>query len=78
MQGVFFRASTREEAGRLGMSGWARNLPNGDVEVMACGNEASQDTLLEWLRHGPPYADVQSVVGVVADEITPLKGFTIR
>ncbi|MDH3280654.1 MAG: acylphosphatase [Gammaproteobacteria bacterium] len=78
VQGVFFRASTRETAERLGMSGWARNLPNGHVEVVAYGDEAGQEALLEWLQHGPPYAQVESVASGKADDVTPPKGFTIR
>lgn len=58
VQGVFFRASTRTEALRLGLSGYARNLPDGRVEVHAEGDEAAIATLEQWLRHGPPMARV--------------------
>ncbi len=78
VQGVFFRASTRDTAQRLGMSGWVRNLPNGDVEVVACGDDSHHAALLEWLQQGPSHAHVASVVGVVADDVTPPTGFTIR
>lgn len=61
MQGVFFRASTREEARRLGLSGWVRNLPDGRVEVMACGEEQALRELLSWLGHGPAHANVTRV-----------------
>lgn len=61
VQGVFFRAATREEAKRLGVTGWVRNLPDGRVEVLACGDRARLDALLEWLHEGPPHASVSAV-----------------
>lgn len=61
VQGVFFRASARQEAQRLGLTGWVRNLPDGRVEVLACGEQASLDQFREWLREGPPDAHVESV-----------------
>ncbi len=61
VQGVFYRASTRREALRLGISGWARNLPDGRVEVLACGEEEALEALLAWLREGPPHARVEEV-----------------
>ena len=59
VQGVFFRASTREQAVRLGLNGYARNLPDGRVEVVACGNDDSVAALCDWLRRGPPHAQVE-------------------
>ena len=61
VQGVFFRASTRSVAESLGITGHAINLPNGDVEVLACGDSAALDQLADWLREGPPSAIVSSV-----------------
>ena len=58
VQGVFFRASTREQALRLGLTGYARNLPDGRVEVLACGEDPALAALRDWLRHGPPGATV--------------------
>jgi acylphosphatase len=62
VQGVFFRASTRTEAERLGIAGVARNLADGRVEVIASGTDASLDALEAWLRQGPPSARVDAVV----------------
>ncbi len=62
VQGVFFRASTKDTARRLGLCGFARNLADGRVEVVACGEPASLKELEEWLWQGPPYAHVNSVV----------------
>ncbi len=61
VQGVFYRASTRHEAQRLGLTGYARNLMDGRVEVVACGEKEAVETLREWLRKGPPDAQVSSV-----------------
>lgn len=61
VQGVFFRASTREQALRLGLTGHAINLPDGAVEVLACGDVARLDELAAWLWQGPPRAQVTQV-----------------
>ena len=61
VQGVFFRASTREQAQALGLRGYARNLPDGSVEVLVAGDDAAIDALAAWLRHGPPRARVDGV-----------------
>lgn len=61
VQGVFFRASAREQAVRLGVTGYARNLPDGCVEVLACGEATAVFALREWLRVGPPHASVTNV-----------------
>jgi acylphosphatase len=62
VQGVFFRASTRAEAERLGISGHARNLADGSVEVIAHGDAKALSALEAWLQHGPPSAHVLCVV----------------
>jgi acylphosphatase len=61
VQGVFFRASAREQAVRLGVVGYARNLPDGRVEVLACGSAQAVAQLRDWLRVGPPMAEVTGV-----------------
>ncbi len=61
VQGVFFRASAREQALRLGLSGRAVNLADGSVEVVACGSEEALAQLERWLHAGPPSARVESV-----------------
>jgi acylphosphatase len=62
VQGVFFRASTRERALDLGLRGRATNLADGGVEVIAEGQAAALDALEAWLQQGPPAARVGSVV----------------
>jgi acylphosphatase len=61
VQGVFFRDSTREQARRLKLTGHANNMPDGSVEILACGSEASLDELAKWLGSGPPMARVAGV-----------------
>ncbi len=61
VQGVFFRASTREQALKFGLSGYAKNLPDGRVEVLAEGDASALDALERWLHVGPPMARVESV-----------------
>ncbi len=61
VQGVFFRDSTRREAVALGLTGHAINLPNGDVQVLACGDLAVIEQLGRWLKQGPPLSQVISV-----------------
>jgi acylphosphatase len=62
VQGVFFRASTVRVAGELGLRGYARNLPDGRVEVLAVGSATSLQSLASWLEQGPPRARVMEVV----------------
>jgi acylphosphatase len=61
VQGVYFRASTRKEAERLGLRGSAVNLPDGRVEVLVTGSETAMDELGRWLQTGPSLARVTEV-----------------
>jgi len=61
VQGVFFRASTRAKALQLGCSGYARNLPDGRVEVLVVGDAIAAQALIDWLWIGPPSAHVTQV-----------------
>lgn len=61
VQGVFFRVSTRDVAVPLNITGHAVNLPDGSVEVLACGDVAALQELERWLHGGPPMASVESV-----------------
>ncbi|MBN2114330.1 MAG: acylphosphatase [Acidimicrobiia bacterium] len=78
VQGVGFRWSTMAEAERLGLAGWARNLPDGRVEVHAQGNPAALAALAAWLRAGPIGAEVVAVGEEPAQVGAGLEGFEIR
>lgn len=77
VQGVWFRASTREAALRLGVSGYVVNLRDGSVYCEVSGPEAAVEQLIEWCRHGPRLAKVEQVI---IEELPPSKheGFEIR
>jgi len=62
VQGVFFRDSTRQQALRLQLSGYARNLADGSVEVVGCGDADALDELAAWLQTGPRLARVDGVI----------------
>ena len=77
VQGVFFRASTREQAMRLGVTGLARNLADGRVEVILCGEPSAVALVRDWLRVGPSAA---RVTGVACEPLDyhPYSGFVIH
>lgn len=58
VQGVCFRYYCRDEAKRVGVRGWVKNLPDGRVEIMAEGDQEPIRTFVDWCRHGPPHAQV--------------------
>jgi acylphosphatase len=61
VQGVWFRSSTKEKADLWSVTGWARNLPDGRVEVTAYGDKANLTQLYEWLHKGPRLSEVTDV-----------------
>ncbi len=61
VQGVFFRASTRDKAEQLGILGYAKNLSDGSVEVIACGSDEALDELKAWLHVGPKFSAVNNI-----------------
>lgn len=67
VQRVAFREYTRQEAARLGVSGWVRNQPDGTVAVLCEGETAKVDALVAWLSVGSPYAMVSRVESVEED-----------
>ena len=76
VQGVFFRATTQRKALELNISGRARNLPDGSVEVIACGDEDKIRELQEWLWVGPRHANVTNVsVATIGEHV--VDGFSI-
>ncbi len=61
VQGVYFRAYTKEEADRLGLKGFVRNLPDGRVEAVFEGEEGAIEDMIRWCHVGSPYAKVSGV-----------------
>jgi acylphosphatase len=80
VQGVYFRASARDQAMQLGVAGYAKNLPDGRVEVLAIGTPHVIDALEKWLWQGPPAAQVREVCVEVVDVSTvdTIEGFATR
>ncbi len=76
VQGVRFRACTREQALRLRLCGRASNLDDGRVEVVAQGEADALDALASWLRHGPPAARVDQVTRSDCEE-PAIAGFAV-
>ena len=62
VQGVFFRASTMEQAQQLGLLGWVKNIPDGSVEILVEGRRHAIEDLLTWCQSGPPLARVSDVI----------------
>ncbi len=78
VQGVFFRAATRDMARRLGLTGSVRNLPDGDVEVIACGARDKLDKLSAWLWQGPSSARVTEVISEPIEVQNRYDEFVVR
>jgi len=77
VQGVFFRDSCRHEAAAAGLAGWARNLHDGRVEVVAEGAADAVERLVAWCRRGPSRA-VVTAARVSEEPPEGLRGFSIR
>jgi acylphosphatase len=78
VQGVGFRYATVAEARRLGLAGWARNLPDGRVEILAEGAPDAVQALIEWCGHGPPSACVAGVHHEADEGVEVLRAFGVR
>lgn len=78
VQGVYFRAATREVATDLGLSGWVRNLPEGRVEAVLQGPAAAVDKAVEFCRSGPPTASVEDLELTELEPVDHERGFDVR
>ncbi len=78
VQGVWFRATTRETACLLGVYGWVRNSEDGSVEAHIQGDEAALEEMISWCRHGPPGARVDSVDIEEVEPADECRSFSIR
>lgn len=77
VQGVFFRATTREKARKLGLTGWVKNLRDGRVEVKAEGQKSKLEALESFLHEGPSYARVTKVEANYSTETENFSSFRI-
>ncbi len=78
VQGVFYRASAQQEAIRLGLTGWVRNMSDGGVEAVACGTPEQLSAFETWLKQGPPKAVVEGVDVQTETPVVPGHDFEIR
>jgi acylphosphatase len=78
VQGVWYRGSMREEALRLGVRGWARNLPDGSVEALVEGDPAAVRQLIAWCHRGPSGARVADIRETPEPPVGDLAQFAIR
>ena len=77
VQGVGFRETCRREAQGRGVAGWARNLADGRVEAVFEGPEEQVAAMVDWCRHGPPWAEVKAVT-TGAEAPAGATGFAVR
>ncbi|ALD21610.1 acylphosphatase [Hymenobacter sp. DG25A] len=77
VQGVFYRQSSQQEARRLGLTGFARNNPDGTVTIEAEGPPDALDALLAWCQKGPAAAQVERVE-VTPGQLHHYKEFSVR
>ncbi|GAX59441.1 acylphosphatase [Candidatus Scalindua japonica] len=78
VQGVFFRASTKGESEKLGLTGWVKNCPDGRVEAVFEGDIDKIDRIIEWCKNGPPGAVVRNVETVWEQATGQYDTFSIR
>ena len=78
VQGVFYRASAMDKANDAGVSGWARNLPDGRVEAVFEGEPGSVREMVAWCRRGPPGSRVMDVEVRWSEKPEDIKGFTVK
>jgi acylphosphatase len=78
VQGVWYRASTKQKAEELGLTGWVKNTKEGNVEAVFEGQEPVIDEMIAWCRKGPPLAHVSDVRIVEKRKANQYTDFTIQ
>lgn len=78
VQGVYFRASTRDQARQLGLAGWVRNCADGSVELLAEGETAKLEQLITWCHSGPRGAAVSEVTAEWQATVGEFVGFVVK
>lgn len=76
VQGVFFREAMKDEARRLGVTGWVRNRKDGSVEALVQGEAGLVEAIIEWASRGPPAARVETLDAEDFNGETILSHFT--
>ena len=78
VQGVFFRACTKDEASRIGLTGWVRNRPEGTVETVIEGETSQVAAMIRWLQIGSPQSSVTRVLTTEEQPTDEYSDFSIR
>ena len=78
VQGVWYRAWTRDTAREMGVTGWVRNMSTGEVETMALAEKDVLDTFIERLHDGPPLARVTRIETALHDPKEEFDSFEVR
>jgi len=78
VQGVWFRATTKQQAERRNVSGWVRNTSDGKVEAVFQGEVDAVDDLISWCHQGSSMSDVSDVMVESMDDDKAFDGFNIR
>ena len=76
VQGVFFRATAKEVADKIGVKGWIKNTDEGDVEAVVTGSGQQLQEFVSWCKQGPRRADVSEVISTEQEE-TRFKDFSV-
>ncbi|MDD2336681.1 MAG: acylphosphatase [Geobacteraceae bacterium] len=78
VQGVSFRYHTRQRALQLNVTGWVRNLPNGDVQGCFEGDKKDVQALIDWCQEGPSLAEVENIIVEKEDFNGEFRSFHVR
>ena len=77
VQGVFYRASAKDKALSLGLTGWVKNTKEGNVEILVSGNDSDLEKFTDWCRQGPSQAAVTNVILEQLPKEQVFNGFSI-
>ena len=78
VQGVWFRRFSQEKAGILGIKGWVKNTPDGNVTIVAQGEKKDLETFLDYLKIGPPRARVDKIIWSEIQGLGDFNNFNVR
>ena len=78
VQGVWFRASTKQKADELGITGWVKNTSDGNVEALFEGLDNHVGEIVDWCKTGPPFAQVKNIRIIRLDPKKDFNDFSIK